>query len=916
MLRGQINGLYDVSYFDAENNQYENKKAQLWWSSSNRYAVELGSQTSEYIEIDLTKRRLVNYISFDIVQKPIDIQIEYDSVDLANVDDYSDVPRWKKVTRNGGEPFDSSASYQSDHINPWKHCEFYFLDENGNLLITRRLRIKFTRRTDSWPTQNMTSFVWTVDVKNLRAARYISNKKHLAGELIDISSYSGSRNFPYELRQRFSILDSFVIPSNQTADLTNIDGFVPSDIAPKLMGFDVLVNPTAEGKAVLNWSLYNVSSVPRLITSGTCTKTIKRELPVESDNPAGEVEEVIPSMKWLNVSFDKPVQTSAGQKYEIRIKNGSPGVLRKYYYLSANPNKQGGVSEDFDVYVVNAAGTVSQSKDTTMVYRLIADTGHEGKDLLGNGYREGVRYNSASGAIDGKSYTNWTSFPNPSQDGVEALYFDVRKLTAGVYSPSVVDAIEVNTLTPGVKMNIYYSKQKMANNAAPRNIKDWENMMWTPVRDSFRLNQKQTIDLPYPISANWICLEFYNLQAVPLGLSNYPMLPEVEFKEFPEWVYTNNPTPLPTNDEPYLEQEKFVGFKITDVVSPSLESIGGLRTYFDGPQTLDNNIALNGSGTADPKLLGKISFSKNPYAQPSINYVDTTSLLGDFVYQDYTNDQSKTYISEAPQYPRVVTSRNVSNANDRRVASRYDETHALFNRVCAHQYAVKKARYNKKAFLVSVSEVGFLRKDYSVEGDDPVIHDVLVFENADESMLIESSSWEPEQRISMPLGAPIYVTYTAGGSTYVDELVYFEPANSTEPSFGPVTLAGSGSIATSVIGRSGAFKQGNTYYRDQDFIIVYDPDSKQNSIQRNDIPARLVTPEITNSVDKYTVMGAAIIIVETGVEGEDQVELGAKDGSPLITGSSSSGVTTLTPPVTGGSASRSTVYGTITDPTD
>jgi hypothetical protein len=244
--------------------------------------------------------------------------------------------------------------------------------------------------------------------------------------------------------------------------------------------------------------------------------------------------------------------------------------------------------------------------------------------------------------------------------------------------------------------------------------------------------------------------------------------------------------------------------------------------------------------------------------------------------------------------------------------SRYDEVHALFNRVCAHQYAIKKARYNKKAFVVSVSEVNFLRKDYAVEGDDPLIHDVLVFESADESLLIESSSWEPEQKISMPVGKPIYVTYTAGGVTYEDELVYFESATNSDPSYEPTGLVGSGSIATFAIARSGAFKQGDTYYRDQDFLIVYDPISKKNQIKRNDIPARLVTPNIVHSLDRYTVHGAAIINTEIDV---DAIELGAKSGSALITGSSSVEAT-LTPPVTGSSSSESTVYGSLTDPTD
>ena len=121
MISGQVNGVYDISYFDSVNNEYGNSKSQLWWSSKDRYSLESGATTSEYIEIDLTKRRLLNYMSFDVIQKPIDIEIQYDSVDLTNINEYSNVPRWKSVQKIGDELFDSSISYQSDYTNPWKH---------------------------------------------------------------------------------------------------------------------------------------------------------------------------------------------------------------------------------------------------------------------------------------------------------------------------------------------------------------------------------------------------------------------------------------------------------------------------------------------------------------------------------------------------------------------------------------------------------------------------------------------------------------------------------------------------------------------------------------------------------------------------------------------------------------------------
>jgi hypothetical protein len=210
-----------------------------------------------------------------------------------------------------------------------------------------------------------------------------------------------------------------------------------------------------------------------------------------------------------------------------------------------------------------------------------------------------------------------------------------------------------------------------------------------------------------------------------------------------------------------------------------------------------------------------------------------------------------------------------------------------------------------------------LRKDYSVEFDDAVIHDVLVYENADESLLIESSSFEPEERISISIGRSFYLTYTVNGTEYSDELVQFEPATSITASFEPFDLSGTGGIATNVIGRSEAFKRGETYYRDQDFLIVYDPASKKNQIKRNNIPPRLVVGNVVNSIDRYTVAGTGIINTEVDypIRPGDQMELGKLSGQVMSAGSSA--VTgTITPPTTAESNGSAGIYATLTDPTD
>jgi hypothetical protein len=906
-----INTIYDISYFDAENNEYGVADAKKWWSSKHRFAVENGTETSEYVEIDLTKRRSVNYISFDIIRKPIDIEIQYDSVDLESIDQYSLTPRWKPVSRIGEEAFDASVSYLTDFVNPWQHCEFYFRDADGQPLITRRLRIKFTRRQDTWPTENFENFAWSIDVKNLRVGRFVTAIEDTFNTQVEVSSYSQEKTFYSEIRQRFVFESKNILTANATVNLSNIDQFSTTDIYPNLNGFDFLIKPTKNtSKIKIDWALFKITgSIESLLDSGSTSITVSENYtdPALSVFIIGdsEGEQNSVSHVWANIKFNQKHKTSADAVYEIRLRNVTPQELQSVYLSSPSQ------SHAQMLLVANENQELENQENASLTYRLVTDTGNYGKDLLGNEYREGVRYNSADQAVDGKLYTNWTSAPNPSQDGVEALYLDVRKLVAGQYKQSVIDAIEINALTPGVKMNVYYSNQEMAS--APQNLEDWENVLWTPIRASFKLNDKQTIDLPYPISAKWICLEFYNLQPFAFNVSNYPILPEVEYKEFPLWVYNDNPEPIKTNDQAILQKEVFVDYSIPEVFTPSKENAEGLRIYAQRPETLDQNISKNGFGNADPEILAKVSFSKNPFITPSVKRVDTSSTLGGHVFGKYINDDNIHYIAEAQQYPRIVESRNVSNVNDRREFARYGELSLLFNRICAHQYAVKKGRFNKKAYNVSISEIHMLRKDYSVEFDDEVIHDVLVFEDAQESLLIEESSWIGEERISIPVGSAVYVTYTIGDTTYEDELVTFEPATSSQASFQSVDLAGVGGIATSAIARSKAFKQGRTYYRDQDFLIVYDPVRKKNQIKRYDIPARLVVPNVVNSIDRYTAIGAAIINTEVDFPYKDSIELGDPLGI-LISGLSTMEAE-IVPPVTAASFGATTIYATLTDPT-
>lgn len=153
---------------------------ELWWSSRERKAFELGLPTSEYLELDFGRLRSMNFLNFNVIQKPINILVEYD---VWGFD--SGVKLWQPVTRVPNERFDDSIQFTPNSANPWKNCQFYFTNTKGDLLSTRYMRIKFDRRGEPWPNGDAANtFPWSIDVKSLRTARYVIGLNDTRGVLV------------------------------------------------------------------------------------------------------------------------------------------------------------------------------------------------------------------------------------------------------------------------------------------------------------------------------------------------------------------------------------------------------------------------------------------------------------------------------------------------------------------------------------------------------------------------------------------------------------------------------------------------------------------------------------------------------------------------------------------------------------
>jgi hypothetical protein len=836
------NQIYDQRYFD----NYARTTTGLWWSSVSRYAIENSADdsgnTSEVLEIDLGRRRLFNYVCFDILRKPLDVTIQYDSVELNSLDLYpSSYHRWKDVEKLEDKydmHFENHITYGDS--SSWQQAEFYFKP-----VYAQRIRLVFTRTNAGdghWPANSESKFPYTVDINNLRIMRYILDSfTDVVGPIIEIDHYD--QNAPIiemtseigELRQRFTLPANFGRNSYATTDLGNIDGFSPTDLYPNMLGFGVFVEfENISGSTDISWELYDLTYGENLLGKGMKSVT----------NSAIDFVDVSPFFgQWINIYFDNKIETNEISKYELRLRSSNKSVLKQFY--TATPIQE---DSDNDLYYQNGAETIREP-NRVLTYRIFGDVGHSGKDLLGNEYREGLRINKAKNVLDKKPYSFWTSLPNPSPNGVEALYLDVRSSSG---KPSIIDGFDINVITPGVMMNVYYSVTG-AGGAAPTNVTDWENIIWKPIQQSYVLNKKEEITFP-TIRANFLCLEFYNLQPYIINFPEFPFLPPVKYKEFPAWVVEQS---LRDQTTSFIN----TGTQIVSVPFYQPFDVGG-RGVSDIPPNIPlqpdaySRYVAVGHGSVDPLVAGQISIGGHSYISAPQSNVNLNSLSGQNIQQGYNSSLSSgsVQIENTPTISNVQT-REVSNLNNRDAYTRAPSRALMFNRSCAHLYDEFLGHFNKKGYTVSISEISVFRKDFTTRSNDEFIRDILADDILENSPLIELNNWIKKDDSRIPNGQNLYVSYIVGDIEYLDEQIRFENPESV-PSFAPIVLQKGGVLATNIRVHSEPEFNGMQYIRDYDYVLTFNSETNMNTIGRNSLHFRLVvenTQLVSN--DRKTIIG-------------------------------------------------------------
>jgi hypothetical protein len=158
-----VNGIYPVGdkLQPILQNLLSYKDKTYFWASEKREPTK-----SDYFEIDLGEPKAVNFLLFDVCRLPIDIEISYDKIsDGVN-------RSFVTVTPESLYPFHTSIYYEIQKTGtPWESLSYHFTDYAENIIFTRYLRIKFTRRDEQF--MPSADEPWPILMKNLRIGRNI-----------------------------------------------------------------------------------------------------------------------------------------------------------------------------------------------------------------------------------------------------------------------------------------------------------------------------------------------------------------------------------------------------------------------------------------------------------------------------------------------------------------------------------------------------------------------------------------------------------------------------------------------------------------------------------------------------------------------------------------------------------------------
>lgn len=159
-----VNGIYPASYLNLPGVAPSTDSGSRFWASKQR------TEGTEYLEIDLGTVQAINYLTFEISNKPCDIEICYDVLDAG------ESRKFVPVTHDPDFPVSDRILFESARQTAWRPVEYLFGNQQNNMVYTRYIRVALTRNNGIGSpfidSQGVLS-EHSLEIKNLRVGRNI-----------------------------------------------------------------------------------------------------------------------------------------------------------------------------------------------------------------------------------------------------------------------------------------------------------------------------------------------------------------------------------------------------------------------------------------------------------------------------------------------------------------------------------------------------------------------------------------------------------------------------------------------------------------------------------------------------------------------------------------------------------------------
>jgi len=791
------NSQYPIGYF-ALSNGLTNFKKQFWASTENYLFDNNGNRTSESLVINFSAPVPINLLEFEIGQKPIDIQVQY----LTNSGAWGTVCLNNNVENTVSVYYDNTTTYQ------WQPAALTFTDNTGNIIQTTSLKLIFTRRLDIFPFNNPTGFPWSIEVRNLKTGLMI-------GQESDFVSFPGID----VLGNSFTTSLQVYGPGNVT---NNANSFWqsqsnPSQFAVESLYFDI---SSLQGSAQTIDQIYidplTIGNLMHVYYSNddstSASATFNSGDIIWSDSFAG-TGLVSGEGVWASYnlvwdqnfpSFAKYVNSNfSSNPWDSLYENSNVASIQSGYTIGgnitanqygqgdttvtfANPNSGGYISAGsapyFELDICLQGGTL------TTGYSLQYTLAHPASQIVPN--LKLVSYNNGVGVATASTYLSNT-FNAGDQIGIrndannnQAIAYVVQSgittaigtvpaannsfLPYGYTSIIVEDTQKVLSLD-----NVQFSKVTSTTPA------QWDYKLWNPINRHYRL-QKGYLNLPNPIVAKYIKLEFTKLTPTPYESVYNPLLPLVEFNAYPSWVvaYINDNLSQVTSLNQLKAEAVNYNLINTGIQQPNqtlmsdpepesiLDYITSLSTSDitqSAQQEYNSWFAPNApsSSIKTPSNQTPQVYTNNLYQEDSLfTTVQNPNPLGQ-VYSGANSGALSNYSQEiALNAPTVgpITARS-----DSAIIKEKNYPDLWFPRICRHAYqVVQTQRDNKLAYSVAIQNVAFYKKDRSIPTNDVFYFETLAdISNADSKYpnTFVQNNWyfsPPVSTLTYGLNIPIF----------------------------------------------------------------------------------------------------------------------------------------------------------------